>query len=79
MRPYSPSPFRRNRPAIEAYFLSIELGRIAQAEGVAEPSFCNYAGFDRIRAGDLRLICLFRNEKLVIFRVRVMNRREAYR
>jgi mRNA interferase RelE/StbE len=46
---------------------------------LAEPLFGNFAGLGRFRVGTLRLICRFRDEKLVIVIVRVKHRREAYR
>jgi len=46
---------------------------------LAEPLFGSFAGFGRFRVGDLRLICQFHDNRLVIVIVRVKHRREAYR
>ena len=46
---------------------------------LAEPLFENFAGFSRFRVGDFRLICQFREQRLVILIVRVKHRREVYR
>ncbi len=46
---------------------------------LSEPLFGSFAGFGRFRVGDFRLICQFRDQRLVILIVRVKHRREVYR